>query len=99
MRLFLDECLSPEIARALNAEGVHVAMHPRDFRALVATQAIHPGLMVLPCVGRARSEALLRAAIDFLSERGDPLDVTVNHVLEVSTNLAMQLYPLPKGER
>ena len=128
MRLFLDECLSPAIARVLNAEGFHVALHPRDFgglgasdhevlkrctehdlvlvtenacdfRALVATQAIHPGLIVLPCVGRARSEALLRAAIDFLSERGDPMDVMVNHVLEVSTDLAMQLYPLPNGTR
>lgn len=128
MRLFLDECLSPAIARALNAEGVHVAMHPRDFGglgapdrevlkrctehdlvlvtenasdfgALVATQAIHPGLIVLPCVGRARSEALLRAAIDFLLERGDPMDIMVNHVMEVSTDLAMHLYPLPNGAR
>ena len=128
MRLFLDECLSPAIARALNAEGVHVAIHPRDFGglgapdhevlkrctehdlvlvtenasdfgALVATQAIHPGLIVLPCVGRARSEALLRAAIDFLLERGDPMDIMVNHVMEVSTDLAMHLYPLPNGAR
>ena len=128
MQLFLDECLSPAIARALNAEGDHVAMHPRDFgglgtpdrevlercteldlvlvtenardfRALIATRSIHPGLIVLPCVGRARSEALLRAAIDFLSERGDPMDVMVNHVLEVSTELAMQLYPLSDEER
>ena len=112
MRLFLDECLSPAIGRALNAEGAHAVTHPRDvgglgapdrevlarcvgldlvlvtanardFRALVAAEDIHPGLIVLPSVGRARSETLLRDAIDFLSARGDPMGVMVNHVLEV----------------
>ena len=82
MRLFLDECLSPKIAQALNAEGIHVALHPRDFgglgasdhhvlvtmhveqnlvlvtanardfRGLVSTQDVHPGLIILPSVGR-----------------------------------------------
>lgn len=81
MRLFLDECLSPKIAQALNSEGIHVALHPRDFgglgasdrhvlarcveqdlvlvtanardfRALVATRDVHPGLVILPSVGR-----------------------------------------------
>ena len=102
MRLFLDECLSPEIGQALNAEGAHTLIHPRavgalgapdrhivarrierdlvlvtanarDFRALVAAEDIHPGPIVLPSLDRARSEALLRAAIDFLSTQGDPL--------------------------
>ena len=128
MRLFLDECLSPRIGRALNAEGAHIAIHPRDFgglgapdhevlarcvdldhvlvtenardfRALIAARDVHPGLIVLPCVGRARSEALLRAAIDFLTERGDPPDVMVNRVLEVAADGEMTLYPLPTGER
>ena len=127
MRLFLDECLSPAIGRALNAEGTHAVTHPRDlgglgapdrqvlarcveldlvlvtanardFRALVAAENIHPGPIVLPSVGRARSETLLRDAIDFLSERGEPMGVMVNHVLEVSENAKMALYPLPPGE-
>ena len=128
MRLFLDECLSPTIGQALNAEGAHAVTHPRDvgglgapdrevlarcverdlvlvtanardFRALVAAEDIHPGLIVLPSVGRARSETLLRAAIDFISACGDPMGVMVNHVLEVSENAEMTLYPLPAGER
>lgn len=128
MRLFLDECLSPTIGRALNAEGAHSVTHPRDvgglgapdrevlarcverdlvlvtenardFRALVAAEDIHPGMIVLPSVGRARSETLLRAAIDFLLARGDPMGVMVNHVLEVSEDAEMTLYPLPVGER
>ena len=31
MRLFIDECLSPQMARELNASGQHVAEHPLDF--------------------------------------------------------------------
>ena len=109
MRLFLDECLSPRIGQALNAEGAHVAVYPRDFgglgapdrealarcveldfvlvtenardfRALVATEDVHPG-------------------IGFLAERGDPMDVMVNHVLEVSEKPKMTLYPLSARER
>lgn len=123
MRLFLDECLSPRIAQALNAEGLHVAAHPRDFggrgapdhmvlarcieedlvvvtqnardfRALVGTQDIHPGLIVLPAPERNRSEELLRAAIGFLSAGADPMDVMVNHVLEVSADGRMTLSTL-----
>ncbi len=113
--MFLDECLSPKIAPALNAEGAHVAMHPRDYGGLGASdhdvlarcveqdlvlvtenaRDIHPGLVILPCVGRTRSEALLRTAINFLSEHGDPLDVIVNHVLEVSEAAEMMLAMLP----
>ncbi len=128
MRLFPDECLSPAMARALNAEGAHAVMHPRDFggrgapdrdvlarcveldhvlvtanardfRAPVAAEDVHPGPIVLPCVGRARSEALPRAAVAFLGERGDPMDVIVNCVLEVSEEAEMTLHPLPERER
>lgn len=34
MRLFIDECLSPELARRLNVTGFHDAIHPRDFGRL-----------------------------------------------------------------
>ena len=128
MRMFLDECLSPRIAQTLNAEGDHVALHPRDFgglgasdhhvlarcieqdlvlvtanardfRALAATRDVHPGLVILPSVGRERSEALLRGAIAFLSQHGDPMDVIVNHVLEVSAEAEMTLSMLPTQEQ
>lgn len=127
MRLFLDECLSPRIAQELNAEGVHVVLHPRDFgglgaadhevlarcieqdlvlvtqnardfRALVAVQDIHPGLIILPCVGRVRSEIMLRAVIDFLSEHGDPMDVMVNHVVEILADMTISLSTLSVGK-
>lgn len=124
MRLFIDECLSPRIAAALNESGAHVAVHPRDFgglgdpdhavlarclaedlaivtqnardfRALVAREEIHPGLILLPGVGRARAAALLDIALAHLGSLGDPQDVLVNHVLEVDEAGACTLYPLP----
>lgn len=124
MRLFIDECLSPQLARELNASGQHVAEHPldfggrgdpdhrvlqrcaarelvivtenaRDFRALVGAKELHPGLIILPCVGRERSFALLQAAIDCIETMGDPMDPMVNHVLEVDAEGAVRHYPLP----
>ena len=87
------------LARCVERDLVLVTANARDFRALVATEDIHPGLIVLPSVGRAHSETLLRAAIDFLSARGDPMGIMVNQVLEVSEDGEMALYPLPAEEK
>lgn len=124
MRLFIDECLSPQMARELNSSGRHVAEHPldfggrgdadhkvlqrclarglvivtenaRDFRALVGSEDIHPGLIVLPCVGREQSFALLQSAIAYIETMGDTMDAMVNHVLEVDTEGGIRYYPLP----
>ena len=123
VRLFLDECISPAISRALNAEGAHFAIHPRDFGGLgapdrdllarcvqqdlvlvtqdardflglVSVQDIHPGLIIPPCVGRARSETLPRAVIEYLSKRGNPMEVMVNRVLEVTADEEITLSDL-----
>ena len=48
------------LRRCTEHDLVLVTENASYFRALVATQAIHPGLIVFPCVGRVRSEALLR---------------------------------------
>jgi predicted nuclease of predicted toxin-antitoxin system len=34
LKLFIDECLSPALARHLNQSGVHDALHPRDYGRL-----------------------------------------------------------------
>jgi predicted nuclease of predicted toxin-antitoxin system len=34
VRLFIDECLSPVLARRLNETGLHDAVHPRDLGRL-----------------------------------------------------------------
>ncbi len=127
MRLFLDECISPQIGLAFNAEGDHVVLHPRndgglgapdhrvldrcitedlvvvtqngrDFRNLVGQQGLHPGLIVLPNVERARTESLLRAAVAHLIQQGNPMDAMVNRVLEVSEDGELRLYHLPAVE-
>lgn len=124
LKLFIDECLSPQLARHLNATGEHDAVHPRDrgrlgepdhvvlalciaedrvivtenavdFRKLVAREELHPGLIVLPSVARAMSCRLLTGAIAYLATLGEPSDVIVNHVLEVSEAGALTLLPLP----
>ncbi|MCZ4341440.1 DUF5615 family PIN-like protein [Sphingomonadaceae bacterium G21617-S1] len=125
MRLFIDECLSPQLARRLNETGEHDAVHPRDrgrlgepdhvvlarcvaedrvivtenavdFRKLVAREELHPGLIVLPSVGRGLSLRLLIGAINSLSSEGEPSNVMVNHILEVSETGAFTLSPLPE---
>ncbi|MBS0483000.1 MAG: DUF5615 family PIN-like protein [Proteobacteria bacterium] len=124
MRLFIDECLSPQLAHSLRAGGEHDAIHPRDmgrlgepdhvvlarclaedrvivtenaidFRKLVAREEIHPGLILLPSVSRQRSLELLQAAIAHLGTLGEPCDVIVNHVLEVSGTGHFVLFQLP----
>lgn len=79
------------IARGL----VIVTENARDFRALVGPEDIHPGLSILPCVGRERSFALLQSAIDCLGAMGNVMDAMVNHVLEVDADGAIRYYPLP----
>ena len=123
MKFFIDECLSPLLARQL-AEAGHWAIHPRDFgrngeldhvvlarclkedlaivtenavdfRKLVQTAELHPGLIILPSVDRESSWRLLARAIEFLEQRGDPEKLMVNHVLEVDDRATCTIYPLP----
>lgn len=125
MRLFIDECLSPQLVRHLNMTGEHDATHPRDmgrlgepdhvvlerclsedrvivtenavdFRKLVAREEVHPGLILLPSVTRDVSLRLLTDAIAHLATIGEPSDVMVNHVLEVTEAGAFALSPLPE---
>ena len=42
------------LKRCTEHDLVLVTENASDFRALIATRSIHPGLIVLPCVGRAR---------------------------------------------
>lgn len=124
MKFFIDECVSPKVARHLNESGKHEAIHPRDygrcgetdpqvlarclaedrvivtangidFKKLVATEEIHPGLITLPSVARDRSIELLEAAIAHLATLGDPQDVIVNHVLEIDVDGGIEFKPLP----
>jgi len=124
VKLFLDECLSPQLALRLNATGRYDAVHPlhvgrrgepdhrvlerciaedrvivtenaRDFRRLVGKTELHPGLIILPALDREGTWKLLESALAFIRERGEPMSVMVNHVLEVDESGVMTISPLP----
>jgi predicted nuclease of predicted toxin-antitoxin system len=126
VKLFIDECLSPQLAARLNVTGFHDAVHPlhvgrrgepdyrvlawciaedrvivtenaRDFRRLVSNTQLHPGIIILPAIDREGTWTLLQAALAFIEERGKPMDVMVNRILEVDKSGAMTLVPLPAG--
>ena len=87
------------LARATRENLVIVTENAKDFRALVAREEIHPGIIINPCTSRERSKAYLLSAIEYLTEQGDPDDAMVNHVLEVEEvrqgGITIRLYPLP----
>lgn len=124
MKLFIDECLSPQLALRLNATGRYDAAHPlhvgrrgepdhrvlerciaedrvivtenaRDFRRLIGKIELHPGLIILPAIDREGTWKLLESALAFIRERGEPMSVMVNRVVEVDESGVMTISPLP----
>lgn len=83
------------LRRCIDNNLVIVTQNARDFRALVATEEIHPGLIILPLAGKARSKKLVEQAIVYLHMLGDPMIVMINSVLEIASNGTMKLYDLP----
>ena len=83
------------LRRCIDNNLVIVTQNARDFRALVATEEIHPGLIILPLAGKARSIELVEQAIAYLHTLGDPKIVMINSVLEIASNGSMRLYNLP----
>lgn len=124
MKLFIDECLSPTLAKRLCDTGRYDAIHPRDygrlgdldhtvlrncldedrtivtenardFRQLVGAEPLHPGLLVLPNVGKERSWELLTAALEAIAGRGEPRSVMVNTMVKVTAAGEIAFYDLP----
>ncbi len=83
------------VAYCLQHDRVIVTQNADDFRRLAIRTEIHPGLMTLPAVDRRDAELLILRAIAFLKEKGDPMDVMVNHVLEVERDGSCKLFALP----
>jgi hypothetical protein len=83
------------VARCIAEDRVIVTENAVDFRKLVARQDIHPGLIILPSVGRAQSLRLLTEALIWLAAHGKDSDGIVNHVLEVTLSGGFTLFPLP----
>jgi hypothetical protein len=50
--------------------------------------------MILPAIDREGTWRLLQAAIAFVEARGDPMNVMVNHVLEIDEAGRITLSPI-----
>lgn len=84
------------LARCIEDDLIIVTENARDFRALASRAEIHPGMIILPCLGRVQAKALIKAVIAHLEVLGDPADVMVNKVLEAEADGTMTLYDLPE---
>jgi len=73
---------------------VIVTENARDFRALLADAELHPGLIILPAIDRDGTWRLLSKLIDFLTARGDPMKIMVNHVAEIDVQESITLSPI-----
>ena len=85
------------LACCIAEDRIVVTQNARDFRKLVAQVEVHPGLIILPSIDREGTWLLLEAAIVYLEARGNPIDVMLNHVLEVGSAEAITLETLPKS--
>jgi len=92
----LGEADHTVLARCIEHDLIIVTENARDFRALASRADIHPGMIILPCLGRVQAKALIKASIAYLEELGDPVDVMVNKVLEAGADGTMTLYDLPE---
>ena len=86
------------LRRCIDQDYVLVTQDARDFRQLVGREKIHPGLIILPNLGRRETATLLREAIDYLDGSGDPMDLMVNGVLEVTEDGNLRFIHLPATE-
>ncbi len=83
------------LRRCVDGDFVLVTQDARDFRRLIAREEVHPGLIILPNLDRQRTQTLLRQAIDHLDRYGDPVDLMVNRVLEMTAVGSLRLDDLP----
>ncbi len=87
------------LARCIREDRVLVSQNAQDFRGLIGREDLHPGLIILPAVGRDGAYRLLLRAIEVLSIQGKPADVMVNRALEVATDGHCLLHELRKTAR
>ena len=93
----LGEADHTVLARCIKHDLIIVTENARDFRALASRAEIHPGMIILPCLGRVQAKALIKVSIAYLEQLGDPADMMVNKVLEAEADGGMTLYDLPEG--
>lgn len=84
------------MARCVEEDRVIVTQNARDFRKLIGTVKLHPGLIIVPAVDRERTWSCLQAMIAYLEVRGEAADVIVNHVLEIDESGRISFFALSR---
>jgi hypothetical protein len=82
----------------LDEDRIVVTANADDFRKLLPSQTVHPGLITLPTVALERSWQLLLIALAFLELQPDPEDFMINRAIEISACAAMRAYELPPSD-
>ena len=84
-------------ARAIAEDRIVVTENAEDFRKLAASVELHPGLIILPSVGRSEAQRLMELVLDYLRNTGGDRsqDLLVNSVLTISATGSISISPLP----
>ena len=82
--------------RCIAEDRVIVTENVGDFRALLASEEIHPGLIAVPQTSRQHGFDLILAAIAFLKRvEADPMRAIVNGMVSFDAEDRPMLSPLP----
>lgn len=82
--------------RCIAEDRVIVTENVGDFRALLAREDIHPGLIAVPQTSRQRGFDLILAAIALLARvEADPMQAIVNGLVSFDAEDRPVLSPLP----
>lgn len=88
------------LAYCVQIDHVLIAINGRDFRKLCGTpELIHPGLIIIPSVSKARQISMIEAALALIMHEAppeSPQDWMVNRVVEVAADGAVSHAPLPR---
>ncbi|ABI78484.1 conserved hypothetical protein [Hyphomonas neptunium ATCC 15444] len=87
------------LERRIGEKLILVTANAIGFRKPVECGYIDPSLIIIPGLAAADSETFIQASIDLPEAQGDPMDVMVNHVLEMGVDRPPGLYPLPGEAR
>lgn len=82
------------VERCLAEDRIIVTQNARDFRRLIGKAEMHQGLIISPPIAREPTWQLLLRAISHVEDLGNPVDVIVNHVLEIDESGAISLEAL-----
>lgn len=88
------------LAYCVQIDHVLITINGRDFRKLCGTpEFIHPGLIIIPSVSKARQISMIEAALALIMHEAPPeslQDWMVNRVVEVAADGAVSHAPLPR---